>query len=433
MTSYSRLISIHAITLLSTVCFADGFDNSYFPFQIYTGPSRIEGTYTATRATIKPTLEAGTVTSTVLPGGPWPTSEVTTNQMYGTRYSPTAGVHYQLRNWLGLSYQYQKPFATDTHYDDDIVGPGFPIDSYINTNLHSVSANYVTPFGIGLLNFIGGAHLLSGTASFSVDLFGGAIGAGTKDNLYVAIDINNNSSGFFGMSYEVPAIAMKAQLYYHPQMEATGNGTINYDIGTIGAQGIAAITAGLISPPFNSTIKTNTLAISPNRLQLHLQSGISSQWLAFVNYSYVNWQATRGLSTTITGLSAGCETLVGLGLPACIPVSLALFEDNGHYWALGLGHQYSERLAFTTAVFFDTIRNNPVDDFRIPNRGTTSYYLGSNYDVTNKLTLKARLGIISAPYTEIVEDVTSAFLTGSYKAKSNPKASNLHLGFEYYL
>ncbi len=424
-----------ALLLSSVQSHAAGFDNSYFPFQIFTGKSRIEGASSATNANVQPKMVAETVNALGLIN--FPKTDVLSDNIYNTRYNPSAGIHYNVKDWLGLTYQYEKPFATDTNYQDNAIGAGFPIHSYLNTNLHSFAANYIKPYSIGFINVIGGLQILTGTGSFSTDGWAGEFG--TDDNISANLDFGNNTGGFLGVSYEIPAYAVQLQFMYYTNIDATATGTVN--VGTDFYRPIcpalnqqAGLTPGTCeaatSNGTSANITTDSLTVSPKRWHLYAQSGIAPNWLGFAGYSYVNWQALPNLTSYYSN-----PDQVSLYMINTFPnaVGLSLFEDNGNYWYFGVGNKVTEKWVVTLAAFYDTINDNPVDDFRVPTRGSSSYSVGSQYTATDKLTLKGRYTYVSVPQTDIVYSIDNPFIQGSYLASVDPSAHSVNVGFEYLL
>lgn len=424
-----------ALLLSNAQLHAAGFDNSYFPFQIFTGKSRIEGASSATNATVKPKMVAETVTA--LGTHSYPKTAVLAENIYNTRYNPSAGIHYNVKDWLGLTYQYEKPFATDTNYQDNAIGAGFPIHSYLNTNLHSFGANYIKPYSIGFINVIGGIQILTGTGSFSTDGWAGDYGP--NDNINANLDFGNNTGGFFGVSYEIPAFAVQLQFMYYTNIDATATGSV--DVGTnfytpicstldtVTEQTPGTCAAATVNGT-SANITTDSLTVSPKRWHLYAQSGIAPNWLGFAGYSYVNWQALPNLTSYYTNPEKVNPFMAGTFSDA---VGLGLFEDNGNYWYFGVGNKVTEKLVVTLSAFYDVIRDNPVDDFRVPTRGSNSYSFGSQYAATDKLTLKGRYTYVSVPQTDIVYSINNPFIQGSYQASVDPTAHSVNVGFEYLL
>ncbi len=434
-TFFPKSALLTSLLLSSANVQAAGFDNSYFPFQIYTGKSRIEGASSATNANVQPKMEAKTVNALGLID--FPKTAVLTDNIYNTRYNPSAGVHYNAKDWLGLTYQYEKPFATDTNYQDNMIGAGFPIHSYLNTNLHSFAANYIKPYSIGFINVIGGIQVLTGTGSFSTDGWAGEFG--TDDNTSANLDFGNNTGGFFGVSYEIPAYAVQLQFMYYTNIDVTATGSISIGqdfykpICTILDQQAGLDTGTCEIATSNGTsadITTDSITVSPKRLHLYAQSGIAPNWLGFAGYSYVNWQALPNLTSYYSNPDQVNPFLAATFTNA---VGLNLFEDNGNYWYFGVGNKVTEKLVVTLSAFYDVIRDNPVDDFRVPTRGSSSYSFGSQYAATDKLTLKGRYTYVSVPQTDIVYNIDNAFIQGNYIASVDPTAHSVNVGFEYLL
>lgn len=418
-----NLLIIILLYSLNSQAIADGFDNSYFPFQIFTGSSRIETSLTLTDATVKPNIQAETVTLTS--GTKVPTQAITTNDMYNNRYSPVFGLHYKCNDNLYLNFQYDEPFATDTSYEDDSVGPGFPLRSKIETSMYSLGFTQVINRANQLYSLISGIQILRGDASFSADGYAGlscsANSSNTcNDNIITSLDIGNNLGYFFGFAYEIPKIALKLQLMYYPEIDAIGKGTLSVGNDFFSPFNIT------VSAPITADVISDNLAVSPNRIHLYLQTGLNEKTLGFIGYSSVNWKALPTLNTNYTDINTTDTDLKSLFPTAG---SINLFEDDAVYWYVGAGYQVNTQLALSFTAFIDTIRDSPVESFRSPGRGTHSYHLGTNFDLDEKNTVSGRLGYIYAPSTDIVYPVSATIGTGEYKATVDPDVFNFHIGY----
>ena len=420
------------LTILSTLMLVQahgaGFDNSYFPFMIFTGHERFEWSTTVTTAEVKPTLEANTAY-----GGTYPASTTTTNDMYLNRYSPVFGIHKQLHDTLGISYQYEEPFATNTRYNDNSVGINFPIHSKVSTQMHSLALNWTIPSKKSHLDFIGGMNILSGSASFSTDtgaglgVVNGAAGGDPSDNVSASLYLGNNFGLFSGIAFEMPSIALKAQAMYYPQIRTETVGEMTVDGG---AYVPVFALSGIIPPPYPTTtadISSDKITISPKRYHLYLQSGLRKNLLGFIGRSHAEWSAFSELQTHYTN-PQDVNQLMLMAFPNA--AGLNLFEDDGNYWYVGIARKVNASTSMILTAFLDNMLDNPVDDFRTPSRGSNSYSLAINSDIDEKCTLKGRVTYIDLPYTEIEYPLGT---NGSYKGTVSPTAYNFNVGMEYKL
>lgn len=162
-----------------------------------------------------------------------------------------------------------------------------------------------------------------------------------------------------GISYERPAIAMRATLTYTSPIE--------YDLS--GVQQINGVGTGL---------NVTSTAEMPQTVELRLQSGVAPDWLASLGVRWEEWGAFSALdvdhvvlSSTAVNVSSSTPTQFGDTWTVEAGVGHKLSDKWGVggslTWSQGAGGGYSDTWTLGAAVAYD-----PVDNVRIELSGGVS-------------------------------------------------------------
>lgn len=205
-------------------------------------------------------------------------------------------------------------------------------------------AEYAAPTLSGKLNENFGIDEYALTCGYKFDLAKGRAwilgGVYVEDFNYDRINFRNSTTRFhlglqgqdtgfrIGAAYEIPEIALRAQVMYRAASSYGADGTI--DIRTIQSLG-GAVIAG----PFDA-FGTGEL---PQSLEFKLQSGIAPGWLAFGSVKWTDWSVTEQLIVTVPALSA--------------------VQTNDYFWrdgwtvTGGIGHAFNEQLSGAVSLTWD--------------------------------------------------------------------------------
>jgi long-chain fatty acid transport protein len=145
--------------------------------------------------------------------------------------------------------------------------------------------------------------------------------AGTRFHLR----LNGQDTGFrVGAAYEIPEIALRAQLMYRASSSYGAGGT--FDIETLTGSTVGSFGA----------IGTGKL---PQSVELKLQSGVAPGWLVLGSVKWTDWSVTEQLLVNV---------------PA-----LALTQPNNYFWSdgwtvsLGVGHVFNEKFSGGASITWD--------------------------------------------------------------------------------
>jgi long-chain fatty acid transport protein len=139
------------------------------------------------------------------------------------------------------------------------------------------------------------------------------------------LNLNGTDVGYrIGAAYEIPEIALRAQLMYRASSSYGADGT--FDIRT------------LTGTTVNSFAATGTGKL-PQSVEMKLQSGVAPGWLVLGSVKWTDWSVTEQLLVNV---------------PA-----LVLTQPNNYFWSdgwtvsLGVGHVFNEKLSGGASVTWD--------------------------------------------------------------------------------
>lgn len=143
------------------------------------------------------------------------------------------------------------------------------------------------------------------------------------------LDLAGQDTGFrVGAAYEIPEIALRAQLMYRAGSEYGAEGTAQVE--TLGGTVLASAAA----------FGTGEL---PQSVEFKLQSGIAPGWLAFGSVKWTDWSVTEQLIVEVPAFG-----LVG-------PTA----QTNDYFWrdgwtvTGGIGHAFTENLSGAVSLTWD--------------------------------------------------------------------------------
>ncbi len=370
--------------LFTTAIYAGGFDNSYHPDAIYFGDSRVEGSVGWTEVNVVGDLVSGGVAKT-------------TNDIYVQKVSPVGGARYMITPKIGCSIQTQKPYRANTRYDQGIY-PGMPTYSSLETQLDSIGCGYtVAASDLASVQFIAGVNRMNGYGGFGTDIDANGTTTEVRN-----LKFKEGYFGMFGLGYEIPDYALRVSAMYYPEFKTTASGQAALQVNGVDAQVVDA--------------QVSTMVVSPQRLQVYLQSGVHPKWLVFLGYIYAQWKSVPSLNVVFSSpITLGSSQLPG--------ASTTLFQDDAHYFYFGFGHMLTKTIKLTSGLFYEPQRDNPVSGIRTPSRGgVVSGMFGASYDVNSRLSLGSRCSFIRAdPANVVYTTFLSTSVTGDFPASHGRK------------
>lgn len=228
--------------------------------------------------------------------------------------------------------------------------------------------------GKGRAWLIGGAFME--TLNYHRENFYGALGNAT-------LDLDGTDYGYrIGAAYEIPEIALRAQVMYRSGTEYGADGMVMAPAGVLyGAlarQGIpdaanpfAAIAAA--NPAAQLPVAALGEGKLPQTLEFKLQSGIAPGWLAFGAIKWSDWSQTTTLNV---------KSAVG-GFPITTD---EFYWKDGWTFTGGLGHQFSDNVSGLVALTYDQGVSTGYD------LTSDTYTLSAGASFTDQLGGELRLG-----------------------------------------
>jgi len=160
----------------------------------------------------------------------------------------------------------------------------------------------------GRIWFIGGVY--NEMTDYNLSAAGGSL----------SVDLHDSNIGWrAGLAYEIPEIALRAQLMYRSGVDISATGSAN---GLLPAYGYAHF---------------------PKSLEFKGQTGVAPDWLVYGSVKWTDWSATERLD---------------LEIPAYPPSGLK--SGNLYYWkdgwtiTTGVGHKFNDWLSGTIFVGYDS-------------------------------------------------------------------------------
>ncbi len=275
-------------------------------------------------------------------------------------YFPSAAIKVQATDKISLGLIYDQPYGADAAYASNSLffgsnGEGTSVD----VETHNITA-LIGYQPTENWNFYAGP--VWQTVEADIKLRGLAYGALSGYNIQV--DQEEAFGWLAGFAYQIPEIALKAAITYRSEIKHKADTTETFGFGTVPG----SVVAGL---PLGTTFKTE--AVTPQSVNLDLQSGIAANTLAFANIRWVHWDQ---FAVTPVYLKAASGN------------NLIDYSDDQWSATVGLGHKFNAKWSGTAAVGYDSGAGNPVTTLG-PTEGYWSVGLGGQYSPAENYFIQA--------------------------------------------
>lgn len=185
-----------------------------------------------------------------------------------------------------------------------------------------LTCGYFMPVSKGRVAFIGG--VFEETFDYQLAALGGAL----------AVTLNDSKIGYrMGMAYEIPEIALRAEIMYRSGQHHDPSGTTT----RLAATGIPAIDGGL---PLGVSLPIATgYGELPQMVDVKFQTGIAPGWLAFGGIRWTDWSVNTQLvlNNGVTGISTN-----------------DYFWKDGWTYTAGIGHAFNDAISGAAFVVYDS-------------------------------------------------------------------------------
>ncbi len=335
-------------------------------------PQRGYATLTAPPGAAIPPPATGFPASPVVPNQTYKSTDGNYSELYAI---PSTAVKFNLTDDLRCAGTYTTSFGADSEFGPQAIlfggladGTG-TVSERFTSNEFGATCGYKFDLPKGRMWLLGGAFLQDFDYSQTVQINGTVLNTGLQlagvdsgTALFLSSNLNGTNAtlkfdggyepGFrIGAAYEIPEIALRAQIMYRSQVNHTPDGTFSTALDSISGQGTA--------------MGDGTL---PQSLELKVQSGIAPGWLAFGSVKWTDWSVLDTLDYTISGGALPGER------------ELEYYYKDGWTVTGGIGHAFSESISGVAGLTWD--------------RGvsTTEDTLSDTYTLAAGVSLKDKLG-----------------------------------------
>lgn len=277
-------------------------------------------------------------------------NQLKVNDMAEDYYFPSAAIKVQATEQISLGLLYDQPFGAESLYPSN--NPVFGANgeaTQVEVETHNLSA-LIGYQPTENWNFYAGP--VYQTVQGKVSLRGLAYGGASKLGSY---DINLKEDEAYGwlagFAYQIPEIALRAAITYRSE--------IKHELDTSETFALGAV----VRP------NSNTEVVTPQSVNIDLQSGVAKDTLAFANIRWVHWDQ---FAVKPTYLAAATQAARGKAQ------NLIDYSDDQWSITTGLSHKFNDKWAGSASVGYDSGAGNPVTTLG-PVEGNWSIGLGAQY------------------------------------------------------
>jgi long-chain fatty acid transport protein len=287
-----------------------------------------------------------TITQSPIAGGATATA---TDPNYSDSYIvPTMAGKIAVTDDLSCAGTYTQSFGADASYGPQAIAAGLAdgtglVSRHFSTNEIGATCGYkFDGVGPGRFWIIGGVFGEDITYEETVQFFGAPIqaaltpvvGAGTAAAIAGTLDGTTGTLSFdgdyklgyrFGVAYEIPEIAMRAQLLYRSAITHTPDG-------------VFVTAADFLAGGSGPAVGRGTM---PQSVELKVQSGIAPGTLLFGSVKWTDWSVFQVFNYTITG-----GPLPGVR-------DLEFFYRDGWTVSAGVGRQITDMVSGSVSLTWD--------------------------------------------------------------------------------
>lgn len=260
------------------------------------------------------------------------------------------GYKQQINDKLSLGILFDQPFGADVAYP---AGTGYPFQGATATvDSNSITAVMRYRFNDGFAVH-GGLRAIRtsgkvGTLPVDVDP-----GVGVTFGIYnMNTDTQTDYGYLIGATYEIPDIALRAELTY--------NSKITHDFNL--QESIAVTGVGV------TNLQTQMRTVKPESVNLNFQTGIAANTLLLASARWVKW---TDFDITPPGLNGA---------------SLVDYTSNTTSYSLGVGRKLTDKVSGAIELGYEKSGDEPVGNLG-PTDGYRSVTLSMKYQLSDKTAL----------------------------------------------
>jgi len=254
---------------------------------------------------------------------------------------PSAAVKFKIFDELSCAGTVSMPYGGGVTYGAGGNGTLLKREEDFTVMEYGATCAFQYELGKGRISVLGGAFI----ESVDYNLVG--------QNGFVTVDLQDQDFGWrAGIAYEIPEIALRAQLMYRSGTNVAAEGTTN---GSPVAQGFAEL---------------------PQSVELKVQSGIAPGWLAYGSIKWTDWSVNEQLVLVLNKFAPP---------GAATRIDTYNWQDG---WTVtgGIGHSFSDSIAGTVFATWDRGVSTGWD------LHTDTYTIGTGISLKDKIGGELRAG-----------------------------------------
>lgn len=289
--------------------------------------------------------------------------QLNADDMAESYYFANAAIKVQATDKISLGLIYDQPYGADSNYQ--AVGPLSIFSQGNESTSVEVKTHNITAL-IGYQptenwNFYAGP--VWQTVEADISLRGIGYGATTERSLSgynIEIEQEEAFGWLAGFAYQIPEIALKAAVTYRSEIKhkAIGNETFTLQEATTIAPDVI-VPAGTIRTLDNAGVN----AITPQSVNLDLQTGVAANTIAFANVRWVHWDQFAVTPKYLKNASGN---------------NLIDYSDDQWSANVGVGRKFNNKWSGSASVGYDSGAGNPVTTLG-PTEGYWNVGLGAQY------------------------------------------------------
>lgn len=288
-------------------------------------------------------------------------------------YFPSAAIKVQATDKISLGLLYDHPYGADAQYSKDSLMFG---DQTEGTSVEVNTQNITALIGYQPnKNWNIYAGPVYQTVEAEIKLRGAAYGGKAALGTYnIKVDEEPAFGWIAGFAYQIPEIALKTSVTYRSEIKHEAD---SHESAAPLVTLPPALGGGTITVPFSLNGKTE--AITPQSVNLDLQTGVSQNTLAFANVRWVHWDNFVVTPPLLAQLSQQARGK-----------AQNLIDYSDDQWSVnaGLGHKFNSQWSGTAAIGWDSGAGNPVTTLG-PTEGYWSVGLGGQYSPAENYFIQA--------------------------------------------
>jgi long-chain fatty acid transport protein len=237
---------------------------------------------------------------------------------YETYVIPSAAIKLNVNDDLRCAGTFTQPYGGDASW---VVpsGPSAKKSENFTVSEVGMTCGYKFDLAKGRAWILGGVY--QDVFNYKLVSAGGALRVG----------LNGTDNSFaLGAAYEIPEIALRAQMMYHSGLHFDATGT---------TQRVAATGTALDGLPLGVVLpiaKGN--GDLPQSVDMRVQSGVAPGWLVFASAKWTDWSVTKALNL--------------IPAPGAAGANLYNWRD-GWTVSAGVGHQFTESFSGAASITWD--------------------------------------------------------------------------------